>query len=70
MIMRVYIRTTKNGFPETEAEYTAYQGFCALGIIPAFSSNRVALVFVWFIAIRAVRSQKSVARGVRRKRNK
>lgn len=39
MIMRVYIRTTKNGLPETEAEYTAYQGFCALGIMPKFYSD-------------------------------
>ncbi len=34
--MRVYIRTSHNGFPETEAEYTAYQGFQALGIMPEF----------------------------------
>ena len=34
--MKVYIRTSINGFPETETEYTAWQGFIELGFKPVF----------------------------------
>ncbi len=34
--MKVYIRTSINGFPETETEYTAWQGFMELGFQPVF----------------------------------
>lgn len=34
--MKVFVRASHNDFPETETEYTAYQGFCALGFIPSF----------------------------------
>jgi len=34
--MKIYIRTSTNGFPETETEYTAWQGFVELGFQPVF----------------------------------
>ena len=34
--MRVFIKTDTNGVPETETEYTAWQGFLALGFQPSF----------------------------------
>ena len=37
--MRIFIRTGENGFPETETDYTAWQGFLALGFRPVFYDN-------------------------------
>lgn len=34
--MRVFIKASANGFPETESGYCAYQGFRALGFQPIF----------------------------------
>ena len=34
--MRIFIRASANGFPETETEYTAWQGFQELGFKPIF----------------------------------
>ena len=34
--MKVYVRTSINWFPETETEYTAWQGFMELGFQPVF----------------------------------
>lgn len=36
--MRVFIKTDMNGIPETETEFTAWQGFQELGFKPVFYS--------------------------------
>lgn len=41
--MRVFIKTGINGFPETETNYNAWQGFQELGFRPLFYSNEKEL---------------------------
>ena len=37
--MRVFIKTNEKGIPETETDYTAWQGFLSLGFNPIFYSS-------------------------------
>ena len=41
--MKVFIKAGMNGFPETETDYTAWQGFLELGYQPIFYANESEL---------------------------
>ena len=41
--MRVFIKTSMLGIPETETEYVAWQGFQALGYKPVFFEDEKEL---------------------------
>lgn len=41
--MRVFVKVNSEGFPETETEYTAWQGFQELGYKPLFFRNEMDL---------------------------
>lgn len=41
--MRVFIKADMRGFPETETDYTAWQGFVELGFQPIFFQNELEL---------------------------